>query len=206
MKIVCISDTHGLHEGVAVPEGDLLIHAGDLTDHGQVEQVVSFNQWLGELPHRHKVVIAGNHDFLFEREAERAESLITNAIYLRDSGMEIAGVSIYGSPWQPWFYDWAFNLQRGDEIRAKWDAIPPETQILITHGPPVGHGGVTASGEDVGCVDLLNAIRRVQPQLHVFGLIHEGYGVTREGPTSCVNASICDLSYDPVNAPIVVEL
>ncbi len=206
MRIVCLSDTHGFHEGYPVPEGDLLVHAGDLTKHGHLEEVAAFDRFLGTLPHPHKVVIAGNHDFAFEREAARARNLLTNATYLEDAETVVNGVRIWGSPWQPWFYDWAFNLQRGPEIRAKWDRIPAGIDVLVTHGPPLGHGDRTVSGEDAGCVDLLDAVRRVRPRLHVFGHIHEGYGQTREGSTRCVNASTCTLAYRPTNAAVVVDL
>ena len=206
MRIVLISDTHGFHRSVRLPEGDLLIHAGDLTNHGEIEQVADFNDWLGALPHPRKIVIAGNHDFCFEK-SDRAARLLTNATYLLDSGTTVSGLRIWGSPWQPWFFDWAFNLQRGPEIRAKWKLIPDGTDILVTHGPPLRFGGRTVSGEDAGCADLRDEIRsRVHPRLHVFGHIHEGYGIFRDGGTTFVNASICTVEYHPNNRPVVVDL
>lgn len=206
MRLVLISDTHGLHRRVQIPDGDLLIHAGDLTNHGELDQVADFNAWLGDLPHPHKIVIAGNHDFCFE-QSDHAAKLLTHATYLFDAGVTVGGVRIWGSPWQPWFFDWAFNLQRGPELRAKWRLIPTGTDILVTHGPPRGFGDLTAGGERAGCADLLDEMRtRIRPQLHVFGHIHEGYGTMRDGDTLCVNASICDLDYRPVNAPVVLEL
>ena len=205
MRIVCLSDTHDLHAEIVVPDGDLLIHAGDVSQGGQPEEIRAFADWFAALPHRHKVLIAGNHDFLFERESEHARTLVTNAVYLCDEAVEIEGLRIWGSPWQPWFYDWAFNLARGPEIRAKWDLIPEDCDILVTHGPPAGHGDVTVRGEGVGCEDLREAVRRVRPRLHVFGHIHEGYGLTRADGTVFVNASSCDVRYRPVNPPIVLE-
>ena len=205
-RLVLISDTHSQHRQVSVPDGDILIHAGDITDHGELEVVRDFNDWLGGLPHPHKLVIAGNHDFCFERLPAESAALLTNATYLLDSGVKVAGLAIYGSPWQPWFYDWAFNLQRGPEIRAKWDLIPANTDVLITHGPPAGHGDLTLQGDRAGCVDLLDALGRVRPKVHVFGHIHEGYGQTTVGPTLCVNASTCDAEYRAVNPPVVVEV
>ncbi|MFT5240962.1 MAG: 3',5'-cyclic AMP phosphodiesterase CpdA [Kiritimatiellia bacterium] len=207
MRIVCISDTHGLHDGVGgVPDGDVLVHAGDLTNHGEISQVRSFNEWIGRLPHPHKLVIAGNHDFCFENAPESCEPLLTNCTYLRDSGAVIQGVRFYGSPWQPWFYDWAFNLQRGAEIRAKWRLIPQDTDVLITHGPALGHGDMTDDNEAAGCADLLESINERDIRLHVFGHIHEGYGVTHRDDTQFVNASTCTLSYEPTNPPIVIDL
>ena len=205
MRIVCISDTHGHHDGIDLPDGDLLLHAGDLTTHGALEEIEAFDRWLATLPHRHKVVIAGNHDFAFEQEPREAQARIAHATYLQDEAVTIEGIRIWGSPWQPWFYDWAFNLERGAEIRAKWDLVPDGTDLLVTHGPPFGHGDATLRGEAVAGADLLDAVRRVGPRLHVFGHIHEGYGVTREGGTLCVNASTCDVRYRPVQAPVVLD-
>jgi len=206
VRLVLLSDTHGRHAQVVVPPGDVLIHAGDITDHGEVPVVRDFNAWLGALPHAHKLVIAGNHDLCFERAPVESAALLTNATYLFDSGVTLAGLKFYGSPWQPWYFDWAFNLPRGPAMRAKWDLIPPAADVLITHGPPAGHCDRTLQGELSGCADLLAALRRVQPRLHVFGHIHEGFGQSQAGPTRCVNASICDVGYHAVNPPTVVDL
>jgi predicted phosphodiesterase len=205
-RIVCISDTHMLHDQVSVPPGDVLIHAGDFSNQGALSDVEKFNAWLGALPHRHKIVIAGNHDFCFEWNAQEAQDLLSSCVYLQDSGIEVEGFKIWGSPWQPRFFDWAFNLDRGEPLREKWSLIPPDTDILITHGPARGHGDRTVTGEDVGCEDLLDRLRQLEPLLHVFGHIHEGYGVTNEGPTICVNACNCTLRYQATQAPIVVDL
>jgi len=203
ITIVAISDTHGLHEALEVPPGDILVHAGDITNMGEIEGVATFNEWLGSLPHSHKIVIAGNHDFCFERNREASEPLLTNCIYLHDTAVTVMGIRFWGSPWQPWFCDWAFNLQRGEEIRQKWNLIPDDTDVLITHGPPHGHGDRTDSGDLVGCRDLLEAVERIRPRLHVFGHIHEGYGVSSNDHTTMVNASNCDFSYEPVNPPVI---
>ena len=119
--------------------------------------------------------------------------------------MVIDGVKFYGSPWQPWFYDWAFKFERGPEIRAKWDLIPEDTDVLITHGPLFGIGDLTAHGDQAGCHDLLEVVEKIKPAIHIFGHIHEGYGVTSNGVTTFINASICDHLYQPVNPPIVYE-
>ncbi len=205
MRLVLVSDTHNLHSQVKVPEGDVLIHAGDISMLGHLEDIAAFDAWLAGLPHPHKVVIAGNHDFCFERQPAEAEALLKHAHYLRDSSLTLNGLRLYGSPWQPWFFDWAFNLKRGPEIRAKWDLIPAGIDILITHGPPAGHGDLTLQGDRAGCVDLLDAVRRVRPRLHVFGHIHEGYGQTQEGPTVCVNACNCNPAYVIANPPVVLD-
>ena len=209
MRFVCTSDTHTLHERVPIPDGDVFIHAGDFTSCGELTDIARFNAFLGKLPHKHKIVIAGNHDFAFERQPTLARSILTNCLYLQDSETIIDGVRIYGSPWQPWFNDWAFNLQRGPEIKAKWDQIPDDVQILVTHGPALGHGDEvlrpSGGSERVGCEDLLAAIQRIKPAYQVFGHVHEGYGITQEGPTTCINACMCDDMYNPVNPPIVFD-
>lgn len=207
MRIVCVSDTHNLHDRIALPEGDLLLHAGDATMRGTAPEIEAFDEWLASLPHRYKVVVAGNHDFLFQTEPEAARGLLRSAVYLEDSGVTLDGVSIWGSPWQPWFFDWAFNLARGAPLRAVWDKIPAATDVLVTHGPP--HGvldRVARSGRSVGCEELLVAVERVRPRLHLFGHIHEGYGREERNGTLFLNASSCDPRYAPVNAPLVVDL
>lgn len=206
MRVVCISDTHNRLHKLVVPAGDLLIHAGDLTGHGSLKEIARADRDLAALPHRHKVIIAGNHDWGFQREPAAARALIKSALYLQDEAVTIAGLRIYGSPWQPWFFDWAFNHPRGESLQPIWDRIPAATDILITHGPPRGHGDRTIHGDPVGCPDLLQAIQRLRPRLHVFGHIHEGYGLTHEGPTTCVNASSCTVDYVPSNAPLVIDL
>ena len=206
MRLVLISDTHERHAEIDMPPGDVLVHAGDFTMSGDEAAVVEFDRWLGTLSYRWKIVIAGNHDFLFEQEPERARRLITNATYLQDEAVEIEGVRFWGSPWQPWFYDWAFNLPRGEALVAKWKLIPTSVDVLITHGPPAGILDRVARGENVGCADLMQAVRSRRPRLHVFGHIHEAYGSTRAEGTTFVNACTCDFDYRAVNPPIVVEV
>ena len=141
--------------------------------------------------------------------------------YLEDSGTTVMGVSIWGSPWQPEFYDWAFNETRGRHLRQIWDRIPSRSaaaaaggggasggiDVLITHGPPLGHGDRCNDGKMAGCADLLLAIQqRIRPKYHVFGHIHEGYGATSDGVTTFVNASTCTAMYKPLNAPIVFDV
>lgn len=207
-RIVCVSDTHNRQGALAVPEGDVLVHAGDLTGRGSEVEIAAANQWLGGLPHEHKIVIAGNHDFLFEKQGTLARSLLTSAIYLQDSGVEVAGLRVWGSPWQPWFQDWAFNLPRGKALRERWEQIPEGLDILVTHGPPMGILDRTAAGEHVGCEELRARLTAMSspPRLHVFGHIHEAHGIHRTPRTTFVNASVCDLAYRPAHEPVVVAL
>lgn len=196
MKIVAISDTHMRHDRLEVPDGDVLIHAGDFTRRGAIADVEKFNAWLGTLPHRHKIVIAGNHDWCFQLTPARAREALDNAIYLEDEATEVEGVRFYGSPWQPWFLDWAFNLQRGPDLAAKWAMIPPGIDVLITHGPPLGFGDRVHGGELVGCADLLARIEVIKPRFHISGHIHEGSGVRWTEHTTYVNAAVLDERYE----------
>ncbi len=201
-RIVCVSDTHSFHRKTVVPDGDILIHAGDITLHGELEAVEDFDRWLGTLPHRHKVVIAGNHDFCFQEKPERARPLLTNAVYLEDSAVTVEGLKVYGSPWQPEFGGWAFNLPRGPELAAVWGKIPDDTDVLVTHGPPAGFLDRTNRGVHAGCADLLARVFQVRPRLHVFGHIHEAAGVMEVGGITFVNAS----THLGVGTAVVVDL
>ena len=207
MKIVCISDTHAKHRELVLPDGDLLIHAGDISRRGWPKEVRQFLTWFASQPHPHKVFIAGNHDFLFEQEsAETIAEMIPEGVhYLNDSGVEIEGIKIWGSPVQPWFHDWAFNRQRGAEIQQHWDLIPADTDLLLVHGPPFGILDRIIHGQRVGCENLLATVQKIVPKLCVFGHIHEDYGMVRKGETWFVNASVLDHGYQLRNAPVEIE-
>ncbi len=207
MKFVFISDTHALHEYVALPQGDVLVHAGDFSMGGTLPEVSVFLDWLEAQPHRYKVLVAGNHDFLAEREPAVFRAMLPESIiYLENSGAEIGGLRLWGSPITPWFFDWAFNRHRGADIRPYWEAIPFGTDVLITHGPPYGIlDEVLRDPRPVGCRDLLRRIEDIQPRVHVFGHIHEGYGQLERDGTLFVNAASVDVRYKPLNPPIVWE-
>lgn len=205
MRIVCLSDTHGRQQKLVVPEGDLLLHAGDLTSRGDLDELEAAADWLRSLPHPNKVLIAGNHDFCLEQAPQQARSRLEGLVYLQDQAAEIEGLKIYGSPWQPWFHDWAFNLQRGSALRQVWQKIPESTQILLTHGPPQGILDQTYDSRRVGCEELALRVRQVRPSLHVFGHIHEAYGESRQDGCLYLNACVCDLRYRPVQLPWIVE-
>lgn len=206
MTIVCISDTHGAHRQINVPEADILIHAGDFSARSSIAGLTDFNNWLGNLPHRYKIVIAGNHDSLFEMANIFARSFLTNAIYLQDSEVIIDHVKFYGSPWTPEFNHWAFMKQRG-EMKYVWEKIPADVDVLITHGPP--YGVLDKSGykkANMGCAYLGKAIETIRPKLHVFGHIHEGSGVEIREQTIFINAAIMNEHYKPVNEAVLVDL
>lgn len=192
VRLVCMADTHGQHHRLAVPDGDVLIHAGDLTPRGTRPQLEEVAGWLRSLPHRHKVVIAGNHDFLLEEKPAEARALFEGLTYLKDEALEVEGLRLWGSPWQPWFHQWAFNLHRGADLDAKWRLIPEGVDVLVTHGPPAGMGDLCFDGRRVGCEDLLRHLTRVKPRLHLFGHIHEDRGEWQLGPTRVVNVTTSD--------------
>lgn len=206
-RIVCISDTHGRHEQIQLPEGDLLVHAGDLLRRGTLDELKRFDAWLAGLPHRHKVVIAGNHDWCFQEEPEAARAALVHATYLQDEGATLDGLRLWGSPWQPWFHDWAFNLPRGEPLRARWALIPDDVDVLVTHTPPAGTLDLAHDGRHAGCAALEVALAtRLRPRAHIFGHIHEAYGHVQAAGTLSVNASLCDMRYQVCNLPVVIEV
>jgi len=208
MKLTLISDTHGQHHNLALPKGDMLIHAGDVSRRGKEAEIIDFLQWFAAQDFQHKIFIAGNHDFYFERAADDdiKELIPPNVIYLNDSGVTINGLNIWGSPITPWFYDWAFNRDRGAAIRRHWALIPSNTNILITHGPVMDILDRTIDGRHVGCEDLLETINTIKPSLHICGHIHEAYGVETKNGTQFINASVLDENYRLVNEAVVVDV
>jgi Icc-related predicted phosphoesterase len=206
MKIIAISDTHGQHHLLKnLPAGDLLIHAGDVSSRGKEIEIQDFFYWLAKQDYKYKVLIAGNHDFFFEQAPkDQIQDMIPDdVIYLNDSGVEIEGIKIWGSPVQPWFHDWAFNRARGAKIQKHWDLIPSDTDILITHGPPMGILDVTIpANTHVGCQNLMNTILQSPPQVHIFGHIHEAYGIEVHDGVKYINASVLNLNYKLANPPI----
>jgi Icc-related predicted phosphoesterase len=210
MRLVCISDTHGMHRQIDIPAGDLLIHSGDCLGVGTLEEVEELDRWFAELPHTHKILIAGNHDWCFQNDPIEARNRITHAHYLLDSALEIDGLTFWGSPWVPAFFNYAFNLERGEALAERWAQIPRNTDVLITHGPPAGilDEVITPNGTVIhpGCEDLARALKTLSPRLHVFGHIHEGYGQQHAGDTRYINASSCNARFKPVNPPIVLDI
>lgn len=121
--------------------------------------------------------------------------------------IEIYGLKIYGTPWQPEFCKWAFNVPRGKDCLDKWELIPANIDVLISHTPPLGHGDLCCTNVRAGCVELLSTVQqRVKPKYHVFGHVHEGYGITSDGKIIFINASTCDINYLPHNPPVVFDI
>lgn len=219
IRICCLSDLHG--NLIDVPECDLLILAGDLchnhNDYRWYGRVLK--PWIDETAERCKIIaVAGNHDWAFQEDPEIIPEM--NWSYLEDSGIEWNGLKIWGTPWQKRFYDWAFNADEPD-MKAKWDLIPDDTDILVLHGPPYGYGDKVSrrpygadydeekwpEAEHVGSPSLTERIKSLKNlKLSVAGHIHSGYGVYKIGESTFVSASLVNERYQPVNTPIVLEL
>jgi predicted phosphodiesterase len=202
-RLVLLSDTHSRHDKLDVPDADILIHACYATRTGTYNQLRSFGKWLRSLPHAVKIVVAGNHDRIFQTAPAAARHAIGEGrdglIYLQDSGVTVDGFHFWGSPWQPTFQDGVFNLPRGSEsLERQWSLIPNHTDVLITHSPPWGILDV-ADSKHLGCELLRDRVEQVQPRFQIFGHIHEAAGLYESEKTTFVNASICDDQYQPVN-------
>jgi len=177
LRVVCISDTHRRHRELKVPAGDVLIHCGDGASFTTaLRDVIGLNEWFGTLPHRYKLVIAGNHEVCIDPEApEATQKLYSNATYLQDSGIRLEGVHFWGAPWLPargcCYHANAFSFpsSRMDE---KWNKVPNSVDVLITHGPPHGVFDDETMGRIGDDVLLRCVTERVQPSVHVFGHTH----------------------------------
>lgn len=210
LTCVCISDTHGLHADLPeLPKGDVLIHAGDCLGTGSVKSLESFAQWFESQPHKHKILVAGNHDRAFYERPDLIKTLLPTANYLEDSGIDINGFKFWGSPWTPTFHHWCFMLERGVALKERWSLIPEDTDVLVTHGPPQSIGDTVRMPtgiQHVGCEDLLARTDQLALKVHAFGHIHEGYGQYRRDGRLLINASTCTEYYESTNSPIIFEL
>lgn len=175
---------------------------------GEKNEVEDFLEWFDKQNFEHKIFIAGNHDFFFERESDDyiQQTLPKSIVYLNDNCTSINGIKIWGSPITPWFFNWAFNRHRGDSINRHWDMIPIDTDIVITHGPIFRTLDTTISGQHVGCKDLFNRIHVIKPKVHICGHIHESYGTIVKNGIKFINASVLDEKYELSNTPIIFEI
>jgi len=220
-KITFISDTHTLHEQITkdLPGGDIIIHAGDTMSSGRFQsEIKNFCDWYNSdsVDYDHKIFIAGNHDRIFEDEPDRAMEIVKSykwIDYLQDETIEVGNddrlIKIYGSPWQPEFYDWAFNLPKGGPgLMSKWERIPEDVEILITHGPPqeiLDISGPPYNQGQLGCSLLRERVDLIKPKIHVFGHIHGSYGYKFINGTHFINASILNEQYHYKNKPLTIE-
>uniref|UniRef100_A0A915AJX5 Calcineurin-like phosphoesterase domain-containing protein n=2 Tax=Parascaris univalens TaxID=6257 RepID=A0A915AJX5_PARUN len=237
VRFVCVACTHGAAlDPASLPPGDILIIAGDFTSCGLPKEVKSFNENMALMKHTFKIAISGNHECTFDdsflksagkdigeakevalkqalsaalssAKVSNPRSLLTNVIYLQDSMVELFGIRIYGTPWQPRMDNWAFNLPRGQPLLNKWNQIPTGVDVLITHTPPLGHGDMLTMGSRAGCVELLNSVvKRIRPKYHVFGHVHEGYGCTSDGYTKFINCCLMNENLEMTNKAVIFDI
>lgn len=243
VKIAGMSDIHGMYakekdppnsgefeSEIVYPPADILCVAGDILKNYiygakqdgliQLGELAVFNRFLGWLKkegiYKEIVVVAGNHDYTFQQCPKEARAILTNAIYLEDSGADIMGLKFWGSPWQPHFFDWAFNFPQSfpaskHHAEGTWAMIPDDTDVLVTHGPPYGILDMTYRGQEVGCPYLHRRVCELSLRLHIFGHIHYSYGTRVVGgfgpkPTTFMNAAVCGEDYKPTNPIQVVEV
>jgi len=214
-NITLISDTHNQHTNLDdyLKGGDMIIHSGDVSSSGKEREIRKFLGWFESLDYTHKIFIAGNHDFYFQYHNSAIVDEYEGITYLQDSGISIPTpfgkeLKIWGSPWQPTFNNWAFNLPRlSDELKSKWDSIPTDTDILITHGPPYQIlDYVIPQSINVGCERLAAKVYELKPIIHLFGHIHESFGHKFLGGTHFFNASMVTNSYIQNRVPIYLGL
>ena len=219
MKIVAIADTHEMHRELHVPKGDILIHAGDITMTGDLGALLDFNDWLADLPHAYKIVIAGNHDRLLGQNWTLGLKMFTNGIYLQNSGVVIEGIKIWGSPYTPAFQGMRagltfYHTRDGRSMKRIWAGMPRGLDILVTHGPPLGVLDEVRRGFDQGfevehCGDGMLAAKVIQkkPKYHIFGHIHPQHGkFVSDYGTTFINASVVNEKYNIVYKPMVFNI
>lgn len=211
MIIDCISDLHGKYP--QLEGGDLLIVAGDLTGIDSFQGYLTLQRWLNEQEYSEKIIIGGNHDTRLQNTLI-SDDLLYESSYLLDLGKEFEGLKIWGSPWTLKFegqnpHAMAFALDTEEQLSQKWNLIPENIDILVTHSPAYGVldkvNNRWKSGIRVGSTSLKDRVMKIKPKLHVFGHIHGSYGKIEsslEFPTIFVNASHVTEDYEPLNKPI----
>jgi predicted phosphohydrolase len=205
VRLVAVADTHLFHDELVVPDGDVFVHAGDLCREGTIEELAEAARWIRGLPHATKLVIAGNHDWAFATDPDRARAVLGDQIvYLEDGAATVGGLRFWGSPWQPAYNDWAFNLPRGAPLAEKWALIPDGIDVLVTHGPPAGIGDGGPVGGRHGCEDLAARVRSLRPLVHLFGHIHQDGGMWQKDGTTYANVTTWECERQPT--VLVIDL
>ncbi len=209
MKLVCIADTHGRHRDVDLPKGDVLIHAGDISVHGERQAFEDFNKWIYDLGFDIVLFTMGNHD---RCRATMIQKLVPNGLMLNDTDWKYMGLKFYGSPQTPSVWDtkeeYCYIRHDYEDAQKIWDKIPDDTDVLITHGPPLGIlDFVDKKNAEVGCSVLLDRVLEVKPKVHIFGHIHESNGyINQRYGIKFVNCAQMDGEFSMTNKPIVVEI
>ncbi len=204
MRHTFVADTHGLTRHLRIST-DILHICGDVMNSGyDVQELIDFVEWLSKQKYERCIFTPGNHDRLFQNDEDLARSIVEPyATVLIDQYTHVDGLKVYGSPWTSEFNNWGFGLPRGsEELTKKWKDVPKDTDILLTHGPPINIMD-NRLGDYRLCVEVLT---RIKPKIHAFGHIHETYGVALESGVLFINCSICNGAYEPVNMPFTIDL
>ncbi|NDW11925.1 serine/threonine protein phosphatase [Bacteroides sp. 214] len=201
MRLLHLSDTHNLHRQLTnLPTADIIVHSGDISYAGTGKEVMDFIEWFGMLNYKYKIFIAGNHDFCLERKDREIiqQFLPENCFYLCNSGITVENVKFWGIP----FF---FSDDVGGEYFNQTAQIPADTDVLISHRPPLG---VLDSANNIsyGCPDLLQKVLEIRPRYHLFGHIHDAYGVEKSKHTTFINTAIVDEGYQLKNTPFVFDI
>jgi len=206
MKLVLISDTHVFHRNLILPQGDIIIHAGDITNRGTKEEVLDFLDWFSSLDYQNRLFIGRNHDAYLDNNAvDFLDILPSNITYLNNNATQINGFKFWGSPVSPDMEAWAFGKPR-NEMEEHWKYMPADIDVLITHTPPYGILDKSSQHYSLGCRFLLRKIAELDISHHIFGHIHASYGRCKIGKTIFINASNLDSYKGLVNPPILVDL
>lgn len=198
MKIVTIADTHGLHDQLDVPDGDLLVHAGDFTHFGDRAHEEAFADWMGSQPHNHKVVIYGNHEVGFDQRRRmrfREDCFQRGVEVLSSERQTIRGVTLYAL---------GFPISTMPVQDDRYDDITDDVDVLISHAPPRGILDESIDGSNYGDEPLRQKLRSVTPTYHLFGHVHASYGMKEQDGTTYVNAAL--KHDDNLDEPICVTI
>lgn len=200
MRICVLSDTHELESEIETPPCTLLIHCGDWSFFGRSPKAMdAFNEWLGDQPAKYKVITCGNHEYPVDADPDKWRRRLSNATLLLNESTTIEGIKLWASPVTK--INAAFGMPDEAQRDALYDTVHQGTDILITHGPPLG---ILDDGQ--GCAALRRAVIRVKPKLHRFGHVHSAYGTQPTKNTLFVNASILDEDGAPSRKPIRLNL
>lgn len=210
LKVVCISDTHTMHDQITIPECDMLIHAGDFSYMGKwTDEVLPFLEWFAIQPAKHKILVCGNHEVMISKApgilVDKCKEL--GIEFLRNEHTIKAQRMIFGSPYSVEFGNWAYGLP-DEKLQDIWDYINPLTEILVVHGPAYGYLDKTLRGERVGSKTLAEHFKKLPNlKLVICGHIHEDKGILIKDGITYVNASIANFPhYEKLSSPIVLEL
>lgn len=199
MKILHLSDTHGKHREITtMPPADVLVHSGDFTLAGGDMEALDFIEWLCDLPYKHKIFIAGNHDDCMLDAT--LEGLPDDVHYLCDSGITINGISFYGAP--------MFVTFEGEDLKEieQYEQIPDSIDVLITHRPPLGILDNIDDNLHYGSSVLLEKVTKIKPKMHLFGHVHAAYGTMNWKGITFSNAGLTDWKYNIRYTPRIMEI